>query len=58
MTHAQRNAGIVDLMKAYTLKHTASREIARASLIAEGIYTADGALAPEYGGPSKERKRG
>ena len=57
MTHEQRNARILDLMKAYTLKNTASREIARASLIAEGIYTADGELAPEYGGPPKERKQ-
>lgn len=45
----------------YTRERTATREIARRTLIDQGIYTEDGKIAPEYGGetrPDGAAKRG
>lgn len=44
----------------YTRARTATREIARRTLIDQGIYTEDGQIAPEYGGemrPGEAEKR-
>lgn len=38
----------------YVARHTLSREAALAELVAEGIYTTDGNLTPEYGGPPRK----
>lgn len=35
----------------HTAKHLKTKESARALLIKEGIYTENGNIAPEYGGP-------
>jgi hypothetical protein len=45
-----RHAAILKLIRDYTIEHTRSREIARAALIREGIYTEAGELSPEFGG--------
>lgn len=39
------------LIQEYTKEHTKSPEAARAALIREGIYTAEGELMPQFGGP-------
>lgn len=56
MTDEERRAAIKKLIKDYTAKITVSKEAAREALIAEGIYTENGDLAPEYGGPVKKPK--
>lgn len=56
MTDEQRRAAIKKLIKDYTAKMTVSKKVARETLISEGIYTANGDLAPEYGGPGKKTK--
>ena len=53
MTIEERNAAIIDMLRAYTKKHTRSRKAALAALVAEGIYTPDGELAPEYRGTAE-----
>ena len=58
MTVAQRNAEILRLLAQQTKLNTASKAAARASLIAEGIYTKKGALRVEYGGKSKKALSG
>jgi len=55
MTQAQRNAAIKQLIKDYTRKNTKTPEAARAALIKEGIYTRDGKLMPEFGGPKPKK---
>lgn len=57
MTLAERNEKIIAAIRALTEEATRSPGAARALLIKEGIYTADGDLAPEYGGPKKPEKR-
>lgn len=53
-----RHSAIKRLIKEYTKKHTKNPEAARAALIREGIYTADGELMLEFGGPTgKQRER-
>ena len=47
---------IVEGMKAWTAKNTATPELATASLQRSGILTEDGELAPEYGGPKRRRR--
>jgi hypothetical protein len=42
----------------YTDKHTQSPEAARAALVKEGIYAADGELMPQFGGPGLKATRG
>ncbi|WP_296615541.1 hypothetical protein [Sphingomonas sp.] len=54
MTLAQRNAEILKLLEEQTKRNSASPAAARASLIAEGIYTKKGKLRVEYGGKSKK----
>jgi len=55
MTQAQRNSAIKQLIKDYTRENTKSPESARAALIREGIYTKDGKLMPEFGGPALKK---
>jgi hypothetical protein len=52
MTQTERNLMIKQLIREYTEEHTKTPEAARAALIREGIYTSDGELMPEFGGPS------
>jgi hypothetical protein len=40
----------------YTKRATVSPEVARATLIREGIYTEDGELAEEFGGPPRKKE--
>ena len=54
--NAAKRAAFAMMVKRYTKAKRATREIARETLIAEGIYTADGKLTVEYGG-EKPRKR-
>lgn len=51
MTLEQRNAAILKALAEQTKRNTVSPEAARAALIAEGIYTKDGHLHPNFGGP-------
>lgn len=50
MTHAERNAAIKKLIEQRTEATTSTREIARETLIKEGIYTKKGNLTANYGG--------
>lgn len=54
MTLEQRNAAILKVLAEQTKRNTVSSEVARAALIAEGIYTKDGQLRPKFGGPRKK----
>ncbi|MEE4451665.1 hypothetical protein [Novosphingobium resinovorum] len=54
MTLKQRNADIAKILKDQTKANTASRASARASLIAEGIYTKSGKIRAEFGGEPKK----
>lgn len=56
LTQAQRNAAIKKLIKERTAVTSASREVARATLISEGVYTKKGRLRAEYGGTGKKSK--
>ena len=56
MTHDERNEAIKQLIRDHTKVMTQSREIARSTLIAEGIYTKRGQLRAEFGGKSKKTK--
>lgn len=51
MTNAQFIAAVQKLVEQRTKRGARTKEQARAQLIAEGIITESGALAPEYGGP-------
>jgi hypothetical protein len=55
MTEQERTAlkAILQEQKQY---HVANPAAARAFLLGTGIYTPDGNLTPEYGGPQKEEK--
>lgn len=55
MSDSERFAAIKKYIRAYTAEHSSTRESARRALIAEGIYTKDGALRPEFGGPKPTR---
>jgi len=55
MTQAQRNSAIKQLIKDYTRKNTKTPEAARKALIQEGIYTKDGQLMPQFGGPKLKK---
>lgn len=57
MNQTQRNSAIKQLIKDYTAKNTKTPEAARAALIREGIYTADGKLMPEFGGPRGKKTK-
>ncbi len=54
MTQEQRNSAIKKLIRDYTAKNTKSPQAARAALIKEGIYTQEGKLMPEFGGPARK----
>ena len=56
MTEAERIKKFRKMAERYTARHTVSRQAALAELVAEGIYTADGVLTPEYGGPPRQRQ--
>lgn len=57
MTDTERNAKIKRLIEKHTAANTVSRDVARRTLIAEGIYTEDGELAAEYGGPGEKKAK-
>jgi hypothetical protein len=50
MTQTQRNEKILKAIKEETARATASKKVARATLIKEGIYTNKGKLRVEFGG--------
>ena len=52
ITSKERHSAIKRLIREYTKKHTKSPEAARAALIREGIYTSDGQLISQFGGPT------
>lgn len=58
MTNEERRAKVVKALDDYTTANTASPQAARAALIKEGIYTTDGQLRPEYGGPEIKHGEG
>ena len=53
VTHAQRNARILEILETKTREATVSKKAAREHLIGEGIYTKKGKLRVEFGGKSK-----
>lgn len=53
MTDEERER-IKKLLRDHTKRVCQSPETARRSLIDSGIYTEDGELAPEYGGPERK----
>ena len=58
MTERQKEMQqLADEMKAWTVRNTATPELAGAVLLEAGIITEDGELAPEYGGPKRRRRR-
>jgi hypothetical protein len=57
MTEAQRIRAIKQMIKAYTAKHSVSKEAARAVLISEGFHYENGDLRPEYGGKARRKTR-
>ncbi len=50
MTHAQRNQKILAAIAIETARAVASQQVARQTLIEEGIYTKRGKLKAEFGG--------
>ncbi|MDT8278754.1 MULTISPECIES: hypothetical protein [Acetobacterales] len=54
MTEAQRKTFEI-MARRYTEVNTTTRAVAREALVREGIRTADGRLAPEYGGPAPKK---
>jgi hypothetical protein len=52
----QDRATIIKTIKEYTIKHTKTPGMALAALVKEGIYTADGQLHPDFGGPLQTPK--
>lgn len=52
MLREERNSRIMAHIAEYTRVNTVSRAVARAALIREGIYTQEGELMPEFGGPA------
>ena len=54
--HQKEMHRLVEGMKAWTKKNTATPELAEAVLRKSGILTEDGELAPEYGGPKRRDK--
>jgi hypothetical protein len=55
MTQSERNEAIKKLIEKRTKKTTASRKVARDTLIGEGVYTKKGELRVEYGGSAKKK---
>jgi len=56
MTREKRNARILEAIAERTARAMESKETARAFLIKEGIYDAEGRLRPEYGGRPRKAK--
>lgn len=54
MTDAERRKAIGKLIAKHTSIHTASKAVARKSLIDGGIYTRKGKLRAEFGGEPKK----
>lgn len=54
MTEEKRRAAIKILIAKRTVANTASKAVARAALIEEGIYTKDGKLQAKFGGRQKK----
>lgn len=44
---------LLEMIERFTEEDTRSPEIAFATLVREGIYLANGDLAPEFGGPKQ-----
>jgi hypothetical protein len=57
MTEAERIERFREMAERHTAEHTVSKQTALDELVAEGIYTKDGKLAPEYGGPVRKRRQ-
>lgn len=55
--HQKEVQRLVEGMKAWTEKNTATPELAGAVLQRSGIITEDGELAPEYGGPKRRNSK-
>ncbi|WP_164857145.1 hypothetical protein [Sphingomonas crocodyli] len=58
MTDAQRRTAIIGLINRHTAANTASKSVARASLIKEGTYTSDGQVKLDRRDPQYPRKQG
>lgn len=56
MTHAERNASIHAMLEKFAAKAKADPKFAMETFIAAGIYTKQGQLTPEYGGPAIKAK--
>lgn len=56
MTDAKRLKAIKEIIAEHTAAHTGSKQIARKTLIKEGIYSKSGKLRVEYGGRSSKKK--
>ena len=54
MTEEQRQA-FKQIAERYTEVNTATRAIARAAIVRDGIRLPDGRLAPEYGGKAAKK---
>lgn len=57
MTNDERNDAIRKLLAQRKKQGTKSREAARKTLIAEGVYTKSGKVSPQYGGPTSRDKK-
>jgi hypothetical protein len=55
MTHAQRNERILKAIEDGTARASVSKQVARATLIKEGIYTTKGNLRAEFGGKAGKK---
>ncbi len=55
MTDQQR-AAILKALKEQTEAHEASPLEARAFMLRSGVYTPEGELTPEYGGPEQDER--
>jgi hypothetical protein len=54
MTQEQQKAAIKAMMQRHTAKVTVDAETALNSLVADGVYTPEGELTPQFGGPEKK----
>jgi hypothetical protein len=54
MTQEQQRAAIKAMMERHTAKVTVDRQTAINSLVADGVYTPEGELTPQFGGPEKK----
>lgn len=55
---AKKRLALEAKVKRYTEAKTASRDVARRTLIDQGIYTDDGRVAVEYGGDRRSDDQG